>query len=67
MFSTPTPASCAPDPNPLSYDQAGKLRGARPAAHHRARRWGGHRDRRPSATGVIMVAGRKLSLGRPYA
>ncbi|MDQ3826777.1 MAG: hypothetical protein M3325_14000, partial [Actinomycetota bacterium] len=40
MFSTPTPASCAPDPNPLSYDQAGKLRGARPAAHHRARRWG---------------------------
>lgn len=55
-------------PNPLSYDQARKLRGARPAGP----------PPRPSVepvtiqrrvwdTGVIMVSGQKLALGRTHA
>jgi transposase InsO family protein len=55
-------------PNPLSWDQARKLRGARPAgppprptiepvtAHRRA-----------SNSGVIMVVGQKIALGRAHA
>jgi hypothetical protein len=55
-------------PNPLTYDQARKLRGARPAGPPpRPSVEPVTVQRRPSATGVILVAGQKLSLGRPHA
>jgi hypothetical protein len=55
-------------PNPLTYDQARKLRGARPAGPPpRPSAEPVTVQRRPSATGVILVAGQKLSLGRPHA
>jgi hypothetical protein len=55
-------------PNPLSYDQARKLRGARPAGPPpRPSVEPVTVQRRPSATGVILVAGQKLSLGRSHA
>jgi transposase InsO family protein len=55
-------------PNPLSYDQARKLRGARPAGPPpRPSVEPVTVQRRPSATGVILVAGQKLSLGRTHA
>lgn len=55
-------------PNPLSYDQARTLRGARPAGPlPRPRTEPVTVQRRPSATGVIVVAGQKLALGRTHA
>jgi hypothetical protein len=55
-------------PNPLTYDQARKLRGARPAGPPpRPSVEPVTVQRRPSATGVILVAGQKLSLGRSHA
>ena len=55
-------------PNPLSYDQARKLRGARPAGPPpRPRLEPITVQRRPSATGVILVVGQKLALGRSHA
>ncbi|HZA18443.1 MAG TPA: hypothetical protein VE645_16400 [Pseudonocardiaceae bacterium] len=55
-------------PNPLSYDQARKLRGARPAGPPpRPSLEPVTVQRRPSATGVILVAGQKLALGRTHA
>jgi transposase InsO family protein len=55
-------------PSPLTWDQARRLRGARPA-------WPPPRpsaepvtvQRRASNTGVIMVAGQKIALGRIHA
>jgi len=55
-------------PNPLTYDQARKLRGARPAGPPpRPSVQPVTVQRRPSATGVILVAGQKLALGRIHA
>ncbi|MDQ4033673.1 MAG: IS481 family transposase [Actinomycetota bacterium] len=55
-------------PNPLSYDQARTLRGARPAGPPpRPSVQPVTVQRRPSATGVILVAGQKLALGRSQA
>jgi len=55
-------------PNPLTYDQARKLRGARPAGPPpRPSMEPVTVQRRPSATGVILVARQKLSLGRSHA
>jgi hypothetical protein len=55
-------------PNPLTYDQARKLRGARPAGPPpRPSVAPVTVQRRPSATGVILVTGQKLSLGRSHA
>jgi transposase InsO family protein len=55
-------------PNPLTYDQARILRGARPAGPPpRPSVEPVTVQRRPSATGVILVAGQKLALGRSNA
>jgi transposase InsO family protein len=55
-------------PNPLTYDQARILRGARPAGPPpRPSVEPVTVQRRPSATGVILVAGQKLALGRSHA
>jgi transposase InsO family protein len=54
--------------NPLSYDQARRLRGARPAGPPpRPSVEPITAQRRASNTGVIMVAGQKLALGRTHA
>jgi hypothetical protein len=55
-------------PNPLSYDQARRLRGARPAGPPpRPSVEPIIVQRRASNTGVIMVVGQKLALGRQHA
>ena len=55
-------------PNPLSYDQARKLRGARQAgAPPRPAVEPITVHRRASNSGVIMVVGQKLALGRAHA
>jgi transposase InsO family protein len=55
-------------PNPLTYDQARRLRGARPAGPPpRPSVEPVTAQRRASNTGVIMVAGQKLALGRDHA
>ena len=55
-------------PNPLTYDQARKLRGARPAGPPpRPRTEPITVQRRASNSGVIMVAGQKISIGRGHA
>lgn len=54
-------------PNPLSWEQARKLRGARPARPPpRPSVEPITVQRRASNTGVIMVAGQKIALGRGY-
>ncbi len=55
-------------PNPLTYDQTRRLRGARPAGPPpRPSVEPVTAQRRASNTGVIMVAGQKLALGRHHA
>jgi transposase InsO family protein len=55
-------------PNPLSWDQARKLRGARPAGPPpRPRTEPIIVQRRASNTGMIMIAGQNIALGRSYA
>jgi transposase InsO family protein len=55
-------------PSPLSYDQATQLRGARPAGPPPRPSLEPVRvQRRASNTGVIMVAGQKVALGRIHA
>jgi hypothetical protein len=55
-------------PNPLTYDQARRLRGARPAGPPpRPSLEPITAQRRASNTGVITVAGQKLALGRAHA
>jgi len=55
-------------PNPLTFDQARRLRGARPAGPPPRPSIEPIRvQRRASNTGVIMVAGQKIALGRIHA
>jgi hypothetical protein len=55
-------------PNPLSWDQARKLRGARPAGPPpRPSAEPVTVQRRASNSGVIMVVGQKIALGRAHA
>ncbi|MEN3266424.1 MAG: hypothetical protein V7646_3318 [Pseudonocardia sp.] len=55
-------------PNPLTYDQARKLRGARPAGPPpRPAVEPVTVQRRASNSGVVMVVGQKLALGRAHA
>jgi hypothetical protein len=55
-------------PNPLTWDQARRLRGARPAGPPpRPSTEPVTVQRRASNTGVIMVAGQKIALGRIHA
>jgi transposase InsO family protein len=55
-------------PNPLSAAEIGKLRAARPAGPPPQPPTAALRiQRRASATGVVMVAGQKLALGRVHA
>jgi transposase InsO family protein len=55
-------------PNPLSWDQARKLRGARPAGPPpRPSTEPATVQRRASNSGVIMVVGQKIALGRTHA
>ena len=55
-------------PSPLTYDQATRLRGARPAGPPPRPSLEPVRvQRRASNTGVIMVAGQKVALGRIHA
>jgi transposase InsO family protein len=55
-------------PNPLSWDQARRLRGARPAGPPpRPSTEPVTVQRRASNTGVIMVVGQKIALGRIHA
>jgi transposase InsO family protein len=55
-------------PNPLSYEQARKLRGARPAGSPpRPAVEPVTVQRRASNSGVVMVVGQKLALGRAHA
>jgi hypothetical protein len=55
-------------PSPYSYDQAAQLRGARPAGPPPRPTLEPVRvQRRASNTGVIMVAGQKVALGRVHA
>jgi Integrase core domain len=55
-------------PNPLTPEQAARLRGARPAGPPpRPSAEPARVQRRASATGVIMVAGQKAALGRIHA
>ena len=55
-------------PSPLTWDQARTLRGARPAGPHpRPSAEPVTVQRRASNTGVIMVAGQKIALGRIHA
>ena len=55
-------------PNPLTPAQVARLRGARPAGPP-PRPPSGHIrvQRRASATGLIMVCGQKIALGRAHA
>jgi hypothetical protein len=55
-------------PSPLTWDQARAMRGARPAGPPpRPATEPVTAQRRPSNTGVIMVAGQKIALGRIHA
>ena len=55
-------------PNPLTWDQALTIRGARPAGPPpRPSTEPVTAQRRASSTGVIMVAGQKIALGRIHA
>jgi transposase InsO family protein len=55
-------------PSPLTWDQARQLRGARPAGPPpRPSAEPVTAQRRASSTGVIMVAGQKIALGRIHA
>ena len=55
-------------PSPLTYDQAIRLRGARPAGPPPRPTLEPIRvQRRASNTGIIMVAGQKVALGRIHA
>jgi hypothetical protein len=55
-------------PSPLTWDQARKLRGARPAGPPPRPATGPVTvQRRASNTGIIMVAGQKIALGRIHA
>jgi hypothetical protein len=55
-------------PSPFTYDQAMRLRGARPAGPPPRPALEPIRvQRRASNTGVIMVAGQKVALGRIHA
>ena len=55
-------------PSPLTWDQARNLRGARPAGPPpRPSTEPVTVQRRASSTGVIMVAGQKIALGRIHA
>jgi transposase InsO family protein len=55
-------------PSPITYDQAMRLRGARPAGPPPRPSLEPVRvQRRASNTGVIMVAGQKVALGRVHA
>jgi len=55
-------------PSPLTWDQARMLRGARPAGPPpRPSAEPVTAQRRASNTGVIMVAGQKIALGRIHA
>jgi transposase InsO family protein len=55
-------------PNPLTWDQARAIRGARPAGPPpRPSAEPVTAQRRASNSGVIMIAGQKISLGRPHA
>jgi transposase InsO family protein len=55
-------------PSPFTYDQAARLRGARPAGPPPRPSLEPIRvQRRASNTGVIMVAGQKVALGRIHA
>ena len=55
-------------PSPFTYDQAARLRGARPAGPPPRPALEPVRvQRRASTTGVIMVAGQKVALGRVHA
>ena len=55
-------------PSPFTYDQAARLRGARPAGPPPRPTLEPIRvQRRASNTGVIMVAGQKVALGRVHA
>src|SRR5947209_8987901 len=69
MFFDPDTRELLPTrPNPLTYDQARRLRGARPAGPPpRPSVEPVTAQRRASNTGVIMVAGQKLALGRDHA
>jgi hypothetical protein len=55
-------------PSPVTPEQAARLRGARPAGPPpRPSAEPARVQRRASATGVIMVAGQKIALGRVHA
>jgi hypothetical protein len=55
-------------PNPLTPAQVARLRGARPAGPlPRPPTESARVQRRVSATGVIMVCGQKIALGRTHA
>jgi hypothetical protein len=69
MFYDPTTRTLLRTrPNPLTRDQALRLRGVRPAGPPpRPSAEPVRVQRRASATGVIMVAGQKAALGRSHA
>jgi hypothetical protein len=69
MFNDPaTRVLLRTRPNPITPEQAARLRGARPAGPPpRPSAEPVRVQRRASATGVIMVAGQKIALGRVHA
>src|SRR5262249_36254007 len=69
MFFAPAPrVLLRTRPNPLTQDQIGRLRGARPAGPPpRPPTEPARVQRRASATGVIVVCGQKIALGRIHA
>src|SRR5918998_3355864 len=69
MFFDPDTRELLRDrPNPLGWEQACKLRGARPAGPPpRPSVEPVTVQRRASNSGVIMVVGQKIPLGRPHA
>ena len=68
FFDPATRALLRTRPNPLTWDQARTLRGARPAGPPpRPATEPVTVQRRASNTGVIMVAGQKIALGRIHA
>src|SRR5262249_50812162 len=68
MFFAPAPrVLLRPRPNPLTQAQMGRLRGARPAGPPpRPLSEPVRVQRRASATGVIVVCGQKIALGRTH-
>jgi transposase InsO family protein len=68
FFDTDTRELLRTRPNPLTWDQARRLRGARPAGPPPAPASGPVTvTRRASNSGGIMVAGQKIALGRAHA